>query len=168
MTQASVIMSSALFHFITLLEGWKVSLMYLVYKREALLRISHCFPLLICMTRVAAPSSPTFCTLDLHMRSKWNSVYFLFPVGTAATCIFDYTLYIHEEGKYNPLGKIDEGDFSVLYSIALYSVWLSTQFWLLVLKKSHPTSLCSPIWKLRQSQKINQLPTDKLHKTPPV
>lgn len=98
---------------------FKVSLMYLVYKREALLRISHCFPLLICMTRVAAPSSPT---LDLHMRSKWNSVYFLFPVGTAATCIFDYTLYIHEEGKYNPLGKIDEGDFSVLYSIALYSV----------------------------------------------
>ena len=48
--------------------------------------------------------------------------------------------------------KTAEGEFSVWYSIVLHPTWLITQFWLLVLKKSHSTSLCSPIWKLRNGE----------------
>lgn len=74
------------------------------------------------MIRMAALSSPTFSTSILQIYAvKTDSVNFLFPVETAATCILDYTVYIHEKGKHDPWGKKpDEGEFSVHYSIVLH------------------------------------------------
>lgn len=139
-------------------------LMYHVPKREAVLRISPCFPLLICLIRLAASSSPTFqhiCTLDLHMQSKWNSVNFPFLVETAATCILDYTLYIHEKGKYNPLEKKIHGEFSVPCSIAFHPTWLITYpVFITSSKEKSPhftvlTNLRTEAWRYRVRKEIS-------------